>query len=344
MVVLTCVVVVATGAAMRERYREVALEQREGGLVFPELQHRIDAVTTIEISRAAGRFTLERGPNGWANGGAGGFPARQPRIRRVLAGLAGLAYFDPKTSRERLYPKLGVEDVAPGADSTRVSVSDSVGRVMADVIVGRQKINVAGLDRHGVYMRLPDSARAWLAAGTLDVRHDAPDWSERVLIDVPASAIAALRVTHADGETIELERTSPTDPKLTLTNLPAGTTIEHQYQIDYMASLLENLSFSDARRATPAEASERGGFEATVETQDGRVVRLKTTDATPDGTLWARIDARPSDTRAITDPAREDVERIRSTLAGWAFRLPRTITERLEIRSGDIVKTQPLIQ
>ena len=97
--------------------------------------------------------------------GAGGYPARQTRIEKMMGGLVTLSYFEPKTTRADLYPKIEVEDVAKDANSTRVTVKDESGAVLADVIVGKAKTGVAGLDRDGVYIRLPDEERAWLAEG-----------------------------------------------------------------------------------------------------------------------------------------------------------------------------------
>ncbi len=334
---VTAVMVIAAAWAVGERYGGVALEQKEGGRVFPDLRGQAASVSSVELARAEGGFSLDRRPEGWANMGAGGYPARQARIEKMIGGLVTLSYFEPKTARANLYPKLEVEDVAGGASSTRVTVKDESGAVLADVIVGKAKTGVAGLDRDGVYVRLPGEERAWLAEGALDVRYDAADWSDRSVVDVRAGAVGFMSVEHADGEVVEIHRERADDADLTIRNLPPDAEIEHQYQIDYMSNLLDNVSFVDARRADRVDFREGSGFRATVVSTDGLVVMMRTAEPGEDDTVWAQFDADVAKEFEPTDEAREEAERIGSELSGWAFLLPRAKTERLRVRLDEIV-------
>lgn len=334
---VTAVMVIAAAWAVGERYGAVVLDQREGGRVFPDLQRQAASVSSVELARAEGGFSLNRQPEGWANMGAGGYPARQARIEKMIGGLVTLSYFEPKTARADLYPKLEVEDVARGASSTRVTVKDESGAVLADVIVGKAKTGVAGLDRDGVYVRLPGEERAWLAEGALDVRYDAADWSDRSVVDVRAGAVGFMSVTHADGEVVEIHRERADDADLTIRNLPPDAEIEHQYQIDYMSHLLDDVSFVDARRADRVDFREGSGFRATVVSTDGLVVMMRTAEPGEDDTVWAQFDADVAKEFEPTDEAREEAERIGSELFGWAFLLPRAKTERLRVRLDEIV-------
>ena len=335
--VVTAVMVAAAAWAVGERYGTVALEQKEGGLVFPDLQRHMASISSVELARAGGGFSLNRQPEGWANMGAGGYPARQTRIEKMMGGLVTLSYFEPKTTRADLYPKIEVEDVAKDANSTRVTVKDESGAVLADVIVGKAKTGVAGLDRDGVYIRLPDEERAWLAEGTLDVRYDAADWSDRSVVDVRASAVGFMSVTHADGEVVEIYRERTDDADLTVKNLPPNAEIEHQYQIDYMSNLLDNVSFVDARRADRVDFEEGSGFRATVVSTNGLVVMMRTAEPGEDDTVWVQFDADLAKEFEPTDEARKEAERISSRLSEWAFLLPRAKTERLKVRLDEIV-------
>lgn len=335
---VTVITVIAAGWSLSERYSEAALERREGGLIFPNLQQKVGDISAVQVARASGSFTLERQTDGWANMGAGGFPARQARIEKMIGGLAGLSYFEPKTARTDLYPRIEVEDVAEGTKSTRLTVKDESGTALADVIVGKAKIGVAGLDRDGVYVRLQGEERAWLAEGTLDVRYDAADWSDRRVVDVRASAIGVMSVKHADGEVVEIYRKNSDDADLTLKNLPDNAEIDNQYQIDYMAGILDSVSFGDARRADKIDFEGDPGFQATVVSTDGLVVMLRTTAPAEDGTAWVQVDADVAKDFEPKEDAKKEAERIDSELAGWAFQVPRAKTERLKIRLKDIIK------
>ena len=334
---VTVFAVVACAIAINERYRDVALEERAGGLVFPELNDRINSVTHVAVSRAGGGFVLARRADGWANMGIGGYPATSTRVDDVLGAAAGLEYVEPRTKRSRLHRKLGVEDVSAGAKSTRLTFKDASGTVLADVIVGKSKEPVPGRNRQGVYIRLPDDERAWLAEGSLEVHHDAPDWSDRTVVDIDAHSLTALVVTHADGEVVALHRNRPGDRKLTVKNLPDGAEVEHQYQIDYMAGLLQGVEFNDARRADGANLEAVPVFEAAAQSRSGLAVTLRAGAPEEDGSVWARIEAAVSGKEPASDHARREAAGINADFDGWSVKLPRTVADRLRIRLGDII-------
>ena len=336
---VTAVTVIAAAWSVSERYSTVALEQQEGGVVFAGLQEKVGDISTVEISRAAGNFVLRRQADGWANLGAGGYPARQARIEKMIGGLVGLSYFEPKTERSGLYPKIGVEDVSDGAKSTRLTVKDEVGAVVADIIVGNAKSGVAGLDRDGVYVRLPGEERSLLAEGSLDIRYDAVDWSERRVVHVRASKVGVLSVSHPDGEVVEIYRKGVDDADLTVKNLPQNAEVEHQYQIDFMSNLLDEVSFLDAKPADQVSFEKEGGYTATVMSTDGLVVMLRTAQPEEDESIWAQFDADVAKEFEATEDAVKEAERIKTELEGWAFRLPRSKTDRLKIRLDEIIKS-----
>ena len=337
--VATVAAVAASGIAVDKRYRQTVLEARGGEVVFPDLRGRTGGVAVIEVGHAGAGFALERRGDGWANAGLGGYPARAELVETVLSGIADLRYLEPKTARAALYPKLAVEDAGPGAGSTRLTLGDGDGGILADLVVGRARPRTANADRAGVYIRLPGRERAWLAEGTLDVHRDASGWSDREIVDIHARAIRSLTVRHADGEVVDLHRAEPDDRKLTLRNLPPGTGVAHQHEIDFMAGLLKGLSFVDARAGPPSDPAVAPGFEATVETADHLRVTLRAGNPAEDGTLWAAIDAGLAVDVEASDHARAEASRIASRFDGWLLKLPRRISDRLKIRLRDIIGT-----
>ena len=337
--VVTVATVAASGIAVDKRYRQTVLEAQGGEVVFPDLHGRTGGVAVIEVTRAGAAFALERRGGGWANAGLGGYPAKAELVETVLSGIADLRYLEPKTARAALHPKLGVEDAGPGAGSTRLTLGDGEGGVLADLVAGKARPRTANADRAGVYIRLPGRERAWLAEGTLDVHRDAAGWSDRAIVDIHAHAIRSLTVRHADGEVVDLHRAGLDDRKLTLRNPPAGAVVAHQHQIDYMAGLLQGLSFVDARAGGPSDPAVAPGFEATVQTSDHLRVTLRAGNPAEDGTLWAAVEAGLADDVEASDHARAEASRIASQFDGWLLELPRRISDRLKIRLHDITGT-----
>ena len=334
--VVTVATVAASCIAVDGRYRQTVLEARGGMAVFPALRGRTGRIVEIEVGRAGSGFALERRGDGWANMGLGGYPARAELIETVLSEVAGLGYLEPKTARTALYPKLAVEDAGPGAGSTRLTLRDGDGGVLADLIVGKARPRTANAHRAGVYVRLPGRERAWLAEGTLDVHRDAAGWSEREIVDVDARSIRSITVRHEDGEVVDLHRAEPGDRRLTLRTLPAGAAVAQQHQIDFMAGLLEGLSFVDARAGGPSDPAVAPGFVATAESMDHLRITLRAGNPAEDGSLWAVVEAGLGGDGEASDHARAEASRIASQFDGWLLKLPRRISDRLEIRLHDI--------
>ena len=336
--VVTVFTVAASGIAVDGRYRGTVLEARGGEAVFPAIR-ATGRVVAMEVGRAGTAFALERRGDGWANSGLGGYPARAELVETVLSEIAGLGYLAPKTARVPLYPKLAVEDPGSGAGSTRLTLRDGDGGVVADLIVGKARPRTANSHRAGVYIRLPGRERAWLAEGTLDVHRDAAGWSDREIVDIDARAVRSMTVRHADGEVVDLHRPEPDDRKLTLRAMPAGAAVAHQHQIDFMAGLLKGLSFVDARAGVPSDAAVAPGFEATVQTVDDLRIVLRAGNPAEDGSLWAAVDAGVAVDVDATEHAQAEASRIASQFDGWLLKLPRRVSDRLEIRLHDIVGT-----
>ena len=336
---VTVATVAASGIAVDARYSPAVLEVEGGEAVFPAFRGGAGGVAALEVGRAGAGFALERRGDGWANTGLGGYPARPELIETVLSGIADLRYLEPKTARTALYPRLAVEDPGPGAGSTRLTVRDGGGGVLADLVVGKARPRNANAHRAGVYIRLPGRERAWLAEGTLDVHRDAPGWSDREIVDIDARSVRSMTIRHADGEVVDLHRADPGDRKLTLRNLPEGAVVAHQHHIDFMAGLLTGLSFVDARAGGPSDLAVAPGFEATVETADHLRVTLRAGNPAEDGTLWAAVDAGVAAGIEASEQVWSEALRIASQLDGWIVKLPRRVSDRLELRLHDIIET-----
>ncbi len=337
--VVTVATAVASCIAVDARYRQAAPEARGGEAVFPALRGHAGRVAEVGVGRAGAGFALVRRGEGWANAGLGGYPARAELVEAVLSGIAGLDYLAPKTARPGLYPRLAVEDAGPGAGSTRLTLRDGDGDILADLIVGKARPRTATTHRAGVYIRLPGRARAWLAEGTLDVHRDAPGWSDRAVVDIDARSVRAMTVRHEDGEVVDLHRAEPGDRTLTLRSLPDGAAVAHQHHIDFMAGMLKGLSFLDARAGEPSDPAVASGFEATVRTVDHLRITLRAGRPAGDGSLWAAVDAGVAGDADASGHARAEAARIASRFDGWLLRLPRRISDRLEIRLHDILGT-----
>ena len=332
---ITVTMFVACWFAVDDRYSNFIQNTQEGGLVFPELQYQLAEITDIEVTRPGGKFVLSHRENAWVNFGIGGFPSVSDRVESIIAGMASMRYIAPKTGRGKLYHRLQVEDVTPTAKSTRLTFRDRAGATLADVIIGKPK------DAHNqksVYVRFPDDAQAWLVTGVFDVYRDAVEWSNRLVVDFDAHTLNALTVSRLGRETVALYRNQPHDRKMTLKNLPSNASVAHQHQIDYMAGLLQDLNFIDAKHASEKILKVISVFKIVARWKNYLAVTLHAGEPMEDGSVWVQIDARVTDNLRASDIEKQEADRIRSKFSGWCIKLSRKFTDRIEIRLNDIIK------
>ncbi len=331
----TCIALLACWIVISQRYDVVEPEYLGGGFVFPKLGSSANTVKEIEITRANGSFVLTLEEGGWVNDGISGFSVLPDRVEEVIVSMTTLKYLEPKTTRVELYNKLDVEDVYEDSKSTQLSLRNMAGEVLASVIVGRVK--ESNTPEPELYIRLDGSERAWLVEGSLDVRYDAIHWSDTKIIDIPSDTVETLVVQHADGEVVALGREDKT--QMTLENLPLGTEIQHQYQIDFLAGLLESVTFIDAKFIDHKNTKRPQVFKVTISTSDLLKITLTTSEPEEDGSIWVSFDALVSNDQFVTDQVKREVQRINTDLSNWNFKLPRKFTDRLKLRRSDIVAT-----
>ena len=114
--------------------------------------------------------------------------------------LATLRFHEPKTERPEKYAKLNLLDFdAPGSGSTRVTVQDSAGAMLAELLLGNSKFNLPGTKTGGIYLRLPGEQRAWLAAGGLNLSGLPGDWLEPTVLHVAGARIKRTEIRRPQG-------------------------------------------------------------------------------------------------------------------------------------------------
>ena len=180
-------------------------------------------------------------------------------------------------------------------------------------------------------MRALGDTRAWLADGVLDVHHDAPDWSDRILFDVPGAAVYAIAVQHVDGDAFELRRGTGANPQLELyAPLPMGSTAR-QSEMKYLSGIFERLTFSNAKPLSEIE-NIVVLQKVSVTAVNGLIFTLNRLSGDEDAGVWANLDVTSVPGISLPEAAKHELERVRNTVTGWVFLLPRPVSERLKIR------------
>lgn len=338
---LTVVAVGAAGAAVAVRGgRHVA--EASGALMFPDFVNRANEATTITVTSANGTVTLKRPDDlGWVLGERADYPAPIEKVRRVIAGVAGLRLVEAKTNNPERYARLEVEDPkSKDAKSRQITIRNAGGAVLADVIVGKGNYTMGQNSPGGVYVRRANEARSWLAEGSVEAPAGPNEWLDRQIADVPNGAVK--RITYRDGgtEVATISREKQDQEAPTLSPVPPDRSPDAA-KVRRMASAMSSVLFEDVRRAD-AVPFPPGGRSVELETFGGLTVRVDI--ANFEGAPWTRFSAAakpPPPDAAVevgVDTAVAQAERINKAAGGYAFKLPDFKIELLTPKLDDLLQ------
>ncbi len=334
---LTMIAVIAAAVAVKNRIETTAATATGGGLVFPELAGQLDQVAKITVESGGKRFEITRSaPEEWINGGLHDYPARVDRVRDLLVGLAGLSRYEAKTARADRFKRLDVDDPKLGAGSAGISLSDESGTVLADLIVGKTRAGLIGAGRDGVYIRLRDEDRAWLAEGSLGLERDAADWSDRTALNIARELIATITLTQADGSSLTVARAKQGDANLDLVPAPEGRKVKSRSTLNGIGSALETVTFDDVRPAAEAELPDPPASVAVFTTFNGLVVTLKAGEPDEDGRTLVTIAAETAED--ASDETKQQAAEIEQRFSPWAYVLGKFRSDKLRLTAEDLLE------
>jgi hypothetical protein len=236
-----------------------------GTSVFADLKPALGEITEIRFSKGDGsKTTLQKGADGWTVVERQ-YPADTARVRELALGLASLKIIERKTSDPANYAKLGVEAPdTPAATSTLVEVV--AGQKTWSLIVGK------GADTGAVYVRKPAEAVSLLAEPLISPDPDQKRWIDRLITDLPGTAIHEIAVKPASGPAYLLTRPGRGATDLVLSPVPKGRTPVSAMSLSGQAEALASLHFDDVRAAAaPAPTTVD---RATYRAFDGQVIDL----------------------------------------------------------------------
>jgi hypothetical protein len=289
-------------------------DPRVNTLVLPEIGKQLGAVARVTLVHGGAKTTLLRRADKWVVEDKGDYPADATRLHATLIGLAELRYVERKTRKPELYPRLAVEDPGkPGAKATLVTVSDAKGSLIGEIIAGKRRIDELGGGTDGIYLRKPGDAQSWLARGTLDLPEDAADWLDRRIVDVPSTAVKEVKLTAADGSTLDIARDKP-EAKLALKNAPADAKLKSDDALVEPTTALASLTLADVRPAAAMPFPDKGVSKAEFTTFDGLTIKVAVVDEA--GKSWARFQASGA------GAAEKRAKDLDAKLRPWVYAIP----------------------
>lgn len=321
--------------------RETSRAGDAGGLLVPGLEEQLNSITGITVTGAGGKTiaTLNRDEQRWTVAERDNYPADMGRIRQNLRALAGAVKVEEKTSNPEFYERLGLEDPArPSARGVELTLKGT-GEPL-QVIIGD---NRAGSEEF-TYVRLATDARSWMVRGRFDPGRTTAEWLDRQLLDIPATRVQSVTITHPGTDILRVARAKPDDASFVVQNLPRGRRESYPGVADPLGGVLASLQLEDV--STRATLGQNPGKPTVTRftTFDGLLIEASGWP-TPDGirfTFSASTDkslaVKSGQEKAFPDSIRQ-AEAINARLGGWVYTLPSFSTELLTRRQADLLAT-----
>jgi hypothetical protein len=301
-----------------------------GQPVLPEVAKRLPDVGRVALVHGDQKTTLLRENDKWTVEERGNYPANVTKVRQAVFGLADLVYVEPKTAKAASYPRLEVEDAgSKDAKSTMVTLADTKGALLGEVITGKHRDDQLGGGEGGVYVRKPGSAQSWLARGNLDLAGNTADWLDKSLLDLPLAQVKQVVLTQADGSSITIGRDKPGD-KFALAAMPKDKKLKYDSILDDAAGTLAALQLDDVAPAKAFAFPTTGVSHAQFVAFNGLSIAIDLADK--DGKSWAKFTASGSG-----DGAKQATD-LNTRLAAWVYALPGDKAKTLRDKLDDLVE------
>jgi len=316
-----------------------------GTALFPGLAQELDSISGIVITGAGSEqlVSLERSDGTWRVTELGGYTAERASTGALLIALAEARIVEEKTRDPAFHARLGVEDIAAD-DATGMEIALLAGdgsryaAILGDAYTGGQR-----------YARASGSDQSVLIDQNPDISPNPSDWVDRSILDIEAGRVQRVRITHADGETLVMRRSSRDDRDFAVDDIPEGRELQYAGVANVSGNLLDGLRLEGVE----AVSGEPGEPLATTEfrTFDGLVITVFV-ETLDDENSWLRFAASFDAAQAAefaaegaaddSAPAGNDVageaDAVNERLSGWRYRIASYQLSQLTRRIDDLLR------
>jgi hypothetical protein len=280
---------------------------------FPGLVSTVNTLGEITVSSKDGTFHVRQVQGKWVIPERESFPAELAIVRATATGLADLQLVEPKTSRADWMPLLGLAAPDKGGDGMMVTLKDTSGKTLADLIVGHAQGAPDITGRATLYVRRPNEEQSWLARGFFTAKPLLSDWLDRAVVPIMRDRVKGATVDPATGPTYTMVRDSKDQPDFRVLDLPRGRELSFPGSPDGVAGAITGFNFDDVAKANPADFE--NAPSSVTNTFDGLEITVKV--AAKGMEHWATVSAK-----ANNPMVQKEADAINARANGWAFKLP----------------------
>ena len=277
LVLLVAAAVLVGLAFFRFSDRRQAGDTNMGQKLFSDLP--VNRVARVTIADAENSVTLVKGDKTWEVQERSGYPADFGQLRDVVVKLSRLKIGRSFTGSDESLLRLSLLDPSAAAEKgrgTRLTLEDSSGEVLAEVILGQTRQTDDG-GSGGQYLKKMDSDTVFLVDGSFRFLKTAPsDWLDDEILDIKADDVASVACYAG----------SQADPVYTLTRpgkgeapqmapVPSGRSVDTA-KIEQVFDALAPLTLDDVAAADEKNPKENGADvrKLVYRLYDGRQITL----------------------------------------------------------------------
>jgi len=289
-------------------------QRDESRLLLADFASHANDIDELEIQAPdSDDITIRNDDGAWLVSTRIDYPADVGKLGRLVTDLSRARIVEVKTSDPENYARLAVDDPEKGGSGTKLTVSGE--GFSYELIVGN---SAQGSHR---YVRPASDETSFLVDRELALPKSAEDWMQSEILDVDAKRVRKVTISHADGETVTLEKPSEDDADFTVLDVPEGRELTYASVGNGIAGALAKLRFEEVDKADDSDATTTTVFE----TWDGLVIELRIAD---DGdSSWLQF--------AVSGT---DADGLGERLTGWRYRIADYKTNLLKRRLDDLLK------
>ena len=305
-----------------------------GGKLFPALSDNLGKVVRIEVQQGEQKLALEKENALWGLKDRSGYPVEFAKIRPLIVGLSEAKLLEAKTRRPDRFAALDLEDpAAKGTKARLVRLLDEKGQALAEVVVGKKRVESVGSGKSGTYVRRPGDPQTWLADAELPAPVVAKDWVKTNILSLDSAKFASVTVEVPGEPPLRIEREGGTpEGKLAVAGFPPeGRKLKEENAADTLARAVASIDLEDVRKLDAPKGELAGS--AKIEGKDQPVVTL-TFRKDGDGT-WLSL------TATSDGEAKKAADEITARTKGWEYKIPDFKVTSILKKRADLLEAPP---
>lgn len=301
-----------------------------GAKLFASFSGDAALVKAVEITQGKRSIKLIEAGGVWRHKDADGFPINVEKVRALIVALTEAELAEAKTNSPAKHKILEVEDPADeNANSFLIQLKDGEGKLLAEIVTGKKRLDAFGAGRPGSYVRRPNETQAWLITRMVEPGLKLSEWTRVSLFDLRPDTIKSATIESHGESPFEIVR--DTDGRsFKLAKVPDNKKMKFINASDDIVDTLSSFRIEEVRKAsaTPSTGGEIG--RAKIEADSG--LKLEITARKEADAIWMSVVASGE------GEGKKAADEITQNASGWEFKMSSSQYDRAFKKITDLVE------